>query len=534
MPRRNHRTAVEMAARQRNISVSEFFLKNRHLLGFDSPYKAVLTTVKEAVDNALDACEEAGILPEIAVEAQDLGDGVHRVAVQDNGPGIVEEQVGRIFGKLLYGSKFHKLSQSRGQQGIGISAAGMYGQLTTGKPMRIVTRTGRRRQALEMLIGIDTARNRPDVQKKRRVPWDVPHGTRVEITMEGQHRSGAHSVERYLRLTAIANPHVTLRYTDAEGGAHSFERSSKVVPDAPTEIKPHPHGVELGRLIAMLKRSEHKALGKFLREEFSRVGSVTAREIIERAGQGLTARSYPKRVAKKQAGALHRAIQRTKISAPTTDCVVPIGEAQIIAGLRREVPAQLYVSTSRPPAVYRGNPFVVEVGVAYGRAAPSGDGDELMAQAGEPVTILRFANRVPLMFQQSACVMTKAIIDTNWKSYGIPQSKGALPMAPMALFVHVASVWVPFTSESKEAVAAYDEIHKELLLALRECGRKLKTHIARETRAQQELERRSHIETFLPHIGGAVGEILKLPEERRDQLVADLEQALARRRKREK
>ena len=128
-------TALDMASRQRDISVSEFFLKNRHLLGFDTPAKALVTAVKEAVDNALDACEEAGILPDIRVEVRDRY-GRSRVVVEDNGPGIVESQIARIFGKLLYGSKFHKLSQSRGQQGMGISAAGMYGQLTVGKPVQ--------------------------------------------------------------------------------------------------------------------------------------------------------------------------------------------------------------------------------------------------------------------------------------------------------------------------------------------------------------------------------------------------------------
>ena len=130
-------TALEMAGKQREISVSEFFLKNRHLLGFDTPAKALVTAVKEAVDNALDACEEAGVLPEIVVEVRGRL-GRSRVTVEDNGPGIVESQISRIFGKLLYGSKFHKFSQSRGQQGMGISAAGMYGQLTVGKPLHII------------------------------------------------------------------------------------------------------------------------------------------------------------------------------------------------------------------------------------------------------------------------------------------------------------------------------------------------------------------------------------------------------------
>src|SRR5512136_148583 len=189
--------ALEMAGRQREISVSEFFLKNRHLLGFDTPAKALVTAVKEAVDNALDACEEAGVLPEITVEVRGRFER-SRVAVEDNGPGIVEGQIARIFGKLLYGSKFHKLSQSRGQQGMGISAAGMYGQLTVGKPL-----------ASELYVSIDTANNRPDIHKRKRIAWSRPHGTRVEMEIEGVNQVGPHSVEAYLKLTAIANPHVS-------------------------------------------------------------------------------------------------------------------------------------------------------------------------------------------------------------------------------------------------------------------------------------------------------------------------------------
>ncbi len=525
-----------MAARQRTISVAEFFAKNRHLLGFDSPYRAVLTTVKEGVDNALDACEEAGILPEVLVEITERDNPMVSVVVQDNGPGIVEAQVGRIFGKLLYGSRFHRLSQSRGQQGIGIAAACLYSQLTAGKPMHIRTRV-RRSAAWDMFVSIDTARNKPEVRKKHEVEWQVVHGTRIETEMEGQYRVGAHSVLRYLRLTALANPHVTLKLTAPDGSESEFHRSLRSVPPVPQEIKPHPHGVELGRLILMLKHTQYKSLGAFLQNEFSRVGSVSARRIIARAGDGLTSRSYPRRVARKQAGRLHRAIIDTKISSPATDCVVPIGEERIVASLRREVKADLYTAVSRTPTVYNGNPFCVEVGVAYGRADAStpqdsaeadGTEDAIRLSSAEPVTLLRFANRVPLLFQQSACVMTRAVADTNWKTYGLTQSKGALPIGPLVIFLHVASVWVPFTSESKEAVAGYDELRRELSLAIRECGRRLRTHIAKHARLAEEEKRRTRIETFLPHIAGALTEILGLAPGEREQIVSDLDAALVR------
>jgi DNA topoisomerase-6 subunit B len=525
MPRRAERpapTAAELATRQRDISVAEFFLENRHLLGFDSPQKALLTAVKEAVDNALDACEEAQILPEVRVEVRPVDDGVLRVAIEDNGPGIVEAQIGKIFGKLLYGSRFHKLSQSRGQQGLGISAAGMYAQLTTGKPLSIRTRVVGE-PAHELSVGIDTSRNRPDIHDKRQVDWSVAHGTRVEIELEARERAGAHSVERYLRLTSIANPHVTLHLVDAAGNATTFVRTTNELPPQPDEIKPHPDGLELGRLVALLKSTDERHLGAFLQNELSRVGSKTAQRIIARADHGLTARSYPRRVARRQASALYRALHATKVSAPVASCVVPIGEARLLASLERESHADFCVVVCRPPAVYRGNPFVVEVGLAYGGST---DADGLTSSASEPVTLLRFANRVPLLFQQSACAMTRAVIDTGWRSYGLTHPKGALPLGPMLILLHVASVWVPFTSESKEAVASYPEIARELALALRACGRKLRAHLARSERLSRAEDRRERIRRYVPHVVTALTELLALDALYAERLTTELSEAL--------
>ena len=257
--RRTKATAESMAKRQREISVSEFFAKNRHLLGFDNPRKALLTTIKEAVDNSIDACEEAEILPDLLVEITPVEGEDERfvVAVEDNGPGIVKAQVGKIFGKLLYGSKFHSMKQSRGQQGIGISAAGMYGQLTTGKPMRITTRPSKSGKALRMEVRIDTARNRPEVMREREAKtFRKGSGTRVEIQLEGRYLKGKQSVDEYLQQTAMANPHVSITYQGpGEDEPVVFKRASQRIPDPAREIKPHPHGVELGVLARLLKGS---------------------------------------------------------------------------------------------------------------------------------------------------------------------------------------------------------------------------------------------------------------------------------------
>jgi DNA topoisomerase-6 subunit B len=529
-----------MAERQRDISVSEFFLKNRHLLGFDTPAKALVTAVREAVDNALDACEEAGILPEISVQVTDRY-GKYRVVVEDNGPGIVENQIARIFGKLLYGSKFHKLSQSRGQQGMGISAAGMYAQLTVGKPLHIISRVKRDPFASELYVSIDVARNRPDIHRKKRLEWDRPHGTRVEMEMEGHYQKGPHSIEAYLKQTAIANPHVTLVYKDPQDAELRFERTLRKLPRRPKEIKPHPYGIELGRLIQMLSSTKKRTLLQFLVGELSSVGKTTALKMIAQAGGRLSERSYPKHIARAQATALHRAIQKTRVQAPRTDCIVPIGEQNLLKGLRKELAADFFTVTTRPAAAYRGNPFQVEVGIAYGRKddaeieidarghmrkkAPDG-GEELLAQKNEPVRLLRFANRVPLLYQQASCAITKAVVQTNWHGYGLQQAKGALPVAPMAIMVHVASVWVPYTSESKEAIEPYPEILKEIKLGLQQCGRELSHYLRREAHLREEYDRRSYIETFLPHIGIALQDILALTDQERDAAMKKLDDTL--------
>jgi DNA topoisomerase-6 subunit B len=530
-----------MAGRQREISVSEFFLKNRHLLGFDTPSKAVVTAVKEAVDNALDACEEAGILPDIIVEVRN-GDGRSRIVVEDNGPGIVEGQIARIFGKLLYGSKFHKLRQSRGQHGMGISAAGMYGQLTVAKPLHIISRIAGDALASELYVSIDIARNRPDIHKKRRLQWDRPHGTRIEIEMEGHYQKGPHSVDAYLQQTAIANPHVAIVYQPPRGEEVRFARSTEELPPRPKEVKPHPHGIELGRLIQMLSDTKSPTLLRFLSDEFSRVGGKKALEVIKHAGKRLSGRSYPRHIARAQATALHKALQETQVLAPETTCIVPIGEKQLLEGLHKELKADFCTVITRRPAAYRGNPFQVEVGIAFARsrgadveigdsaAEHNGEGpapaDHPTGRKDEPVRLLRFANRVPLLYQQSSCAITKAVIQTNWRAYGLHQPKGALPIAPMAILVHVASVWVPYTSESKEAVEPYPEIVKEIKQGLQQCARRLAQHLNHEMLLHQEQKRRGYIERYLPHIGIALQEILGLSDEDRDATVTKLDHTL--------
>ncbi|HBT62988.1 MAG TPA: DNA topoisomerase VI subunit B, partial [Elusimicrobia bacterium] len=351
-------TAVEMGARQREISVSEFFTKNRHLLGFDSPRKALLTCVKEAVDNAFDASEEAGILPEVLVRVEIVsGDGAaappvaqatrFRVTVVDYGPGIVREQIPRIFAKLLYGSKFHRLRMSRGQQGIGISAAGMYGQLTTGKPVQIISRTGEKNPAHYFEVQINTKTNEPRILEKKQIEWEAHRGTQVTIELEGKYQKGRASVDEYMELSAISNPHAQFTYHAPDGEIKVYPRTIQHNPEPPKEIKPHPYGIELGMLLKMLQDTKSHWLAGFLSADFSRVSTETATEICKAAG--ISPKKRPRDVVGPEAEKLFKTIQATKLMAPPTNCLSPIGEKAILAGLFTQTHAHFFPPPRRPP-----------------------------------------------------------------------------------------------------------------------------------------------------------------------------------------
>ena len=517
-----------LAGRQREISVSEFFAKNRHLLGFDNPAKALLTTVKEAVDNALDACEEAKVLPEILVTVTQVAEDRFRVVVEDNGPGIVRSQVPKIFGKLLYGSKFHSLKQSRGQQGIGISAAGMYGLLTTGKPVQVMSRTSRRATARRFEVAINTKKNDPDILAEAETEWDKDHGTRVEITLQGTYKKGRHSVDGYLRQVSVANPHATIVYTPPakEGITEplAYERTTNELPREPREIRPHPHGVELGVFLKMMQETTGRNVQGMLQKDFSRVGNKVIADVFELLAEErvkLTPRTRPRSVSAQEAEKLHSALSRVKIMAPPTDCLSPIGEELLLRALKGGVDADFYTTVTRSPAVYRGNPFQVEVGLAHGGALP---GDRL-------AEVYRYANRVPLQYQRGACAISKAVTELPWRNYKISQSRGALPTAPMIVAVNISSVWVPFTSESKEAVAHYPEILHEVRRGLQECGRRLAVHIGRHRRIAEESKKRSYIQKYIPQIGVALQEILGLSDQAREKTISTLTDTLERSRK---
>jgi DNA topoisomerase-6 subunit B len=497
--------AEELAKKQKEISVSEFFERNRQILGFDSQVKSLIMGVKEAVDNSLDACEEATILPDIGVKIERIDKDEYKVTVEDNGPGIMKKAIPNVFGRLLYGSRFHAVRQSRGQQGIGISATVMFGQITTGKPTRVRSKVAQEETAWELEIIINTKKNMPEVLKEDPVIWDgKEHGTKIEFYMNGRYLQGKQSVMEYLKQTAIVNPHARFTFFDPEGRRIVFERAHDQLPPATKEIKPHPDGLELGTLMNMAKESKMKTLSKFFQNDFSRISDRLAKEICDKAM--MSTEKNPGSLSLDDSKRLIAAIGQVKIMAPQNDCLSPIGEGLIRKGLKNvliEQRPEFYAHpVTRDPKVNAGNPFLVEVGIVYGGDLPK----------DQPVQILRFANRVPLLYQQGACAITKSIENTDWRRYGLEQRGGnGIPYGPAIILVHVASTKIPFTSEAKEAVANIPDIQTEIELALKICGRSLKTHLNKKETKSKTRAKFDIVQIILPLIAQKSAKIVNKP-----------------------
>tara|TARA_Y100001978_G_scaffold54047_1_gene48515 strand:- start:10747 stop:12825 length:2079 start_codon:yes stop_codon:yes gene_type:complete len=508
--------AQKLASNQKQVAISEFFEKNKHFLGFDSPVRSLITAVKEAVDNSLDACEEARILPEIKVKVSkiDVKKDIIELVVEDNGPGIPQKSIEKVFGQLLFGSRFHAIRQSRGQQGIGITGVVMYSQLTTGKPTHVKSKIATESTAAVVDIGLDTRKNKATKSNAGRELWQFDdgemkkHGLEVTTRMKAKYQKGRQSVWQYLRMTSIVNPHAEITFTDPDGEIHHWPRVTERLPGKVESIKPHPHGIELGQLQRMLTESKDSRLSVFLRTNFSGVSTRAAKELC--AAAELDVKVKPKQMNPEQIRALLEAFQGerlfngkpVKLLNPPTNCLSPIEEMLIKKGLSKTIDSRYATTMTRAPNVSQGNPYQVEVGLIFG-------GD--MA-SDKPVEVLRFANRVPLMYQQGGCLLTKAIESVDWRQYGLDQAGGkGVPKGPAAILVHLASTNVQFTSEAKEALADNGEVMEEVRKAMLEMGRGLRKHLEKKKKMAKTKEKFELINDILPAIAKKSAQILDKP-----------------------
>ena len=477
-------------------STAEYFAKNLQQVGFSSPLKAVLTTLKEAVDNSLDACEQNEILPDLEIEVIKVGNGstkntdLVKIVVEDNGPGIEAEDLAKVFGEYLASSKFGKGQCSRGQQGIGISAATTWAQMTNARGVQVTSKTKGMRKAITAQVDVDIKTNTGIVRNKEMIEWKKQSGVRVEFLMDGRIQlNGDGGLLTYIEGTALLNPHVTMKYRLGDMDWVTTERVSTTSPDIPEATLPHPHTFKLGEFITHSTLYGKITLAKFLKTGFSRISDQSIvdftkngmpKSLVEKPLTSLTEEDFKK---------VFQAVQATELMAPSTKSVLTVGEESLSKSINRLGEVDFFSVVTRKPTICDFKPVVVEVALA--RFVNRGESDT-------PVQLLRFANRVPLQFDKSGCAITWAIESVNWKSYGLQQPKDSLPVGPYIFAVSVVSPFIKFKNASKETIDASDELVEEIRRALMQAGQKLSRHIKSEFKAA-DLERKlAHIEQFGP------------------------------------
>ena len=574
--------AEELAKGQRAISVTEFFEKNRHLLGFDNKQKALLTCVKEAVDNSLDACEELGhmqeknkekvTLPEVTVDVKALSDNyqmldekqnvgqlivrkneftvlykgkseskqiragklsisfddvafdisenndkllvlmngkqlrlkknapIFLIKIMDNGPGILSSKIPDIFGRMLYGSKFQSMRQGRGQQGIGIHSAVLYSQLTTGKPAKIISKIKSSTKAKMIKVQINILKNEPEVLEESDEDYPYESGTSIELEIEGLYISGNKGLDEYIRRTALVNPHATLIYTNPNGEKITYKRVIDTLPKEPLSIKPHPEGLEIGIFMRILKNSTERTVASVLENELSRVSRVVAEQTLKSAG--IDSKTKPQDIDRVQANSILKALQSLDLMRPQTDCLSPIGGEELEKSLKKEYSPEFVKSVTRKPEVYRGMPFQIEVAAAYGGKIQN-----------DKAILMRFANKIPLLFDSSSCALTQSFLGVDYARYGL-KVESKVPIGPLVFIIHIASVWVPYTNESKNSVASYPIIIKEIKLALQELVRNLSVFLNRKHKSSLFQERISLFDKYGIELAYSLSKLTDIEEKK--------------------
>ncbi len=490
------------------ISPADFFYRNKALAGFDNPAKATYTIIRELVENALDACEEARRLPEVLINLEKMDERIpssnvgsemptelYSLSIRDNGTGLRAEEIPRAFGQVLVSSKY-KLMQSRGTFGLGGTMALLYGQITTNMPFEVTSSTGGRTHFVRMKIDIQA--NKPIVLEQKVLGTSIEPFTEVKLHFRGNYPRAKPKVLEYLKQTAMITPYANIEFRDPDGSLYSFKRNSWELPPLPKESLPHPKGIDLELLQRMLKGTKARRLVSFLESEFQKVGRKTALEILERAG--LDPKLNPKKLNQEQISSLFAAISSyERFLPPDPSILSPLGEDLLMAGIRKELDPEFVYAVKRPPSSLWGHPFLVETAIAYGGGInPVGR-----------VQLYRFANRIPLLYDASSDVSYLVAKRINWEAYGIK----SLEEEPIALFVHVVSTKIPFKTVGKEFMASEPALAKEIELGWRECARKLKSYLAGKERVKRAMSRFAAFKKYYEVIASSIEELTgKRPE----------------------
>jgi DNA topoisomerase-6 subunit B len=512
-------------------STAEYFAKNLQQVGFSSPFKAVLTTLKEAVDNSLDACEDSGILPDLFVSIKKVGNGSSKntdlveVVIEDNGPGLEADDLPKVFGEYLASSKFGRGRCSRGQQGIGISAATTWAQLTNASGVKVTSKTERMKKAVQAVVDVDIKGNKGLLKNKASLDWEKKHGLRVEFRIDGRVQlNGDGGILTYLEGTTLVNPHLSLTYELLEEPAKVVERVSEELPKVPPSTLPHPHTMKLGEFMTHSALFGRISLDNFLKKGFSRISDSVLKDMVKKGLEKQLLNKPLTSIAEKDFKKVYQVLQDVELMAPSTRSVLTVGEEGLSKSIQRLGAVDFFSVVTRRPKICDFKPVVVEVAIARfldRGATPEGAADT-------PVQLLRFANRVPLQFDKGACAITRSVESVNWRSYGLNQQKNSLPVGPYVFAVSVTSPFIKFKNASKETIDGSDELIEEIRRALMQAGQKLSRHIRAEHKAA-DLERKlQHIEKFGPILVEGLARIVSASKAREKRAEEGLQKLLGR------
>jgi DNA topoisomerase-6 subunit B len=475
-----------------SISPSDFFYRNREIAGFSNPSRAIYASVRELLENALDACERQRVPPDIFLRLTEVstseGDtSIYILRIEDNGTGLPPEQIPSAFCRVFYGSKY-TLQQARGTFGLGGTITILYGQITTHQPVTVTSSTGGDIHEFTMMIDIE--RNEPMILKHRvlgnKKGW---RGTVVQLQLEGDYSRIKRRLLDYLKQTAMVSPYADLTFVDPAGRLFRFERGTEMMPPLPQPVRPHPHGIDVENFRRLVSVTKAKSMKEFMMKHFQGVGSKTADKFLKSAGIGN--RTRPSSLKPEDIVTLVRAARDYKdFKRPDASCLSPIGEELLEKGIRKELGLtedDFLKVVSRKPSTYLGFPFIVETALATGPT--------IRKQYKAGTTIIRFANRIPLLFDESSGVIWKVVNrNIHWDTYNVSSD------TPMVVVVHVCSTKIPYKTVGKEYMADQPEVEKEITNVIRTAARSLRLFISRSIRIEKERRRLDIFAKYLPKI----------------------------------
>ncbi|MCK4279989.1 MAG: DNA topoisomerase VI subunit B, partial [Candidatus Thorarchaeota archaeon] len=437
-------------------------------------------TVRELVENSIDACEEARRQPDVRVSIDEERSGVVRVTVSDNGTGVPYDEVPNAFARVLYGDKF-TARQRRGTFGLGVTMAALYGQITTDSPLIVVTQTNHATGRYYQLL-IDIENNQPVILSDKSHEREGP-GTEVTIRLKGDLNRSRERIYDYLQLTTVASPHARMEFTINGSSILKMGWWHQLLPTPTTPSKPHPHGADLELIRRLVADAGERSLHDFLVESFQRMGKRTATRFLKFLA--LNPRQAMNTLGREDISRLSSALRSFDgLGRPDGKCLSPIGKDAFLTSVESVFAPSALTYGSRGPTEWSGNAFIIEGVAAIGTGA----------RAADVPALYRFANRVPLLYDSSEDTLTKMLKRVNWVQYGVGST------TPVSIFLHLCSTKIPFKAAGKQSIASLPEIEHEVLSLLRELGRSLKKTLKRGERSVRDAQKKREFDKAMKQV----------------------------------